>query len=618
MWRSILATALLAGCAAETIGESQGTEDVAGAPLQYWTQAFGNAQHGGNACPALRGMRVVTTLTQDVDAQAENDEGGFLSKHEGPVLTAPGGWVYVPSSSGFTGTSTRTDRYAMTAYRWSSGIPTPGATLDKAWSTPTDWTPVDEAVKSFGFVTNGYVQMFGGVAANGSIYMPGASGRIVRINATTGAVQATIDPLAGTAFSGDKRTVVNNVPSADRGNVYYTVVAYPTTPSPVLGELPRGTWLVKVRPDNTSTVVPWDQIASASIGVPTTTDLCEYPFGTAGTPAPTGPDSTAPKFRCGPQLPAINAPIAVTADGAHLIAFSYANNAQGAAFLIRINSATLAPELAMDTRGHALHGCGARLALTGTCATITAGGTTHLGFDPSFNGPVRFRGEGLMDSAPAIAPDGTSCIGSYDGGFGFGGGYDSRGFGVCFDAAGNFASKNEEFFWEVTPSVLHAPTAAPTAYQWYGDRNLYSKLELTVASYSPTWTDTAIGTRPLNLDATAIDYLDASILVDVDGRYYGVNGDGHLDQFDASGALVDSVDLLDDDGAVLSMETLSGYHACDATGVHYLAYAGKIYVITGDGGPGHIPPARTQRTAHSVAKVAKARRAATAAMPVVP
>ena len=98
---------------------------------------------------------------------------------------------------------------------------------------------------------------------------------------------------------------------------------------------PRGSWLVAVRPDDTARIRDWSTIASPAVGIPGPTDLCEYPFGTGGTGPATGPDSRAPKFRCGPQRPGLNSPVAVAPSGRY-VAYTYANNAQGAAFLVEM------------------------------------------------------------------------------------------------------------------------------------------------------------------------------------------------------------------------------------------------------------------------------------------
>lgn len=572
--------AFLIGCqGVDAVVDETSTELAAACD---YAQVYGNASHAGIACPEVVNMEVVKVITQDPDANAENDFSGFLQIHESAPLTS-GDYVLVPSKSGYVNSLDRSpERYHVQAFRWSPSVTAPGATLEEAWKLDTDWQPVDGVIASFGYVTNGYVQQFQPAIANGSVYMPGRNGKIIRASLATGAVQAVINPFEGTPFDGDSRLLVNNAISFDAlGNVYYTAVAWPLG-TPNISAQPRGTWLVQVSPANTARLVEWDSIASPAVGVPGATDLCEFPFGTAGTPLATGPSSRAPRFGCGRQRPAINAPIAVDPRNGNLVAWSYANNAQGAAFLVEIDALTLTPIRAADTRDILLHGCGKRLRITGAaCNTITAGGTVNLGFDPAFNGPVRFRGIDLMASAPTVAPNGDWSIGSYDGGFAFGGNFDSRGAGIVF-RNGAFHAKNETFFWEVTPSVWeHDGT-----FSYLQDRQQYSLIDLTVAQFSEGQAPEAIHQIPTDFSAVAIDFLDAHIPFGPTGDRYGVNGDGHLYKFTAaSKGPVEVVALTNADGSVRSMETLAGYFARDRAGRIYASYAGNVYVIASGAAP---------------------------------
>jgi hypothetical protein len=607
-------------CSQADEGEVQrSVADVGADDCSQWGQNFGTADHGGKACPELHGMQVLKTITQDPDADAEGV--GFLSVHESSPLVS-GDWVIVPGKTGFTGKLNRSrERWNIVAYRWTPSVSAPDAELVPVWKLETNWQPVDSIVRSLGFVTNGYVAQFGPALANGSVYFPSAAGTITRVDLETGGNPVTINPFKGKENDGDVRSIVTNALSVGHdGSIYYGVVAWPTAKSPTAGDPTRGEWLVNVRPDNGVRVVPWARIASASVGVPQEYDLCEWPFGTNRTQPPTGPDSRPPQFSCGKQRPAMNAPFAIDSAG-DLTVFSYSNNAQGAAFLIKVNAVTLTPVWAADTRGHLTYGCGVRIPVEDSilCQILTANGTTNLGVDSEFNSPVRFSGEDLMDSAPTIAPNGDTAIGSYDGGFSFGGGYDARGGAVVFDRNGRFASKNEDFFWEVTASVLrHGST-----FSYLQDRQLYSlaldgdESALGVAQYSSAFDLETLGGIPLNLDPVAIDWLDAHVVFGAGGDHYGVNGSGIFVKFSADGTPVDSVDLLDENGDVLSMETLSNYSARDSAGRIYASYAGRVFVIASSGGPDRPPTAdRLRPSAALIAgKQAKMARAAEAATP---
>lgn len=575
-----------------------------------YTQVHGNAQHTGNACMEQRGLRVVASVVADPDAQAENAQAGFLQVHEGAPLTS-GDYVLIPSVHGFVSIEDRTTQtWSLQVLKWNPGAGSPTAQLEPVWSTDTDWRPVDAAVGSLDFTTGGYVQGFYSAIFGGSIYTPGASGTIVRRSLATGTVQATINPFAGTSFNHDVRLTTAGAPSvAVDGTVYYTAVAWPLGPSP-FGKQPRTSWLIKVNPDNSTAAVEWVAIAKTSLGIPATLDLCEWPFSSFGQ-TPTSSASNPPLSPCGAQRPTLNSAPAINATGTALWVYSAANNQQAAAFLIQLDTETLAPHRALDLRGRALHGCGVRLPIDpgndeNGCAAITDNGRAHFGFHPDFNRPVPFQGTDLTDSSPVLLPSGNPAISGYDGGFSFGGDFDARGFGLVLDPNnGSTAGVNKDFGWEVTPTVF----STPHGFALGQDRNLYADLDIGLGIYNINGTSMVAAQIKPDLDANALDFLDGDIAFDTTGSTYGVNADGHLYKFNAEGRLLERVVLPDDDGEPLSMEGLSGRVARDRAGRIYVSYAGRVYVIAGtgtittDNTTGHIGlPTLAQRIGHAIKK----------------
>ena len=74
-------------------------------------------------------------------------------------------------------------------------------------------------------------------------------------------VAIIINPLSNTPFSGDPNTFVMSSLTTDRaGNVLYTVAALNRN----FAQPARGAWLVRVAPDNSTTLVPWAQIATSA------------------------------------------------------------------------------------------------------------------------------------------------------------------------------------------------------------------------------------------------------------------------------------------------------------------------------------------------------------------
>lgn len=586
-----------------------------------YSQLFGNAQHAGCPGTGLTGLHVVERLQQDADVKVRLHTSGFLQIHEPSLAVTPDGFVVMGTTSGFIEPQDffekSTTKYGLKAFKWMpastdeerSHADAAGKVLKPIWETDTAAVLVDGAFCSFGCQTNGYEQMFGIAAANGSVYAPDASGRITRWNLATGKLQATIDPLAGTPFSGDPVVTVNspltvNQPLIGTGDILYTVVAWATgTTNRALQ--PRGSWLVRVHADNTFERVEWSHIATAALGIPQFPGgLCSYQFGTSGTPPPTDSTSTPPQFNCGTQRPGLNVPVSVDHRGNYVVV-SYPNNQWNAAFVIRIDPKTLQPIVASDTRGHALHGCGVRLSSgfndcrtpLASCDVITDGGKTHLGFDPCMNETVPVFGPDLDSNAITIASNNDASWGSYDGGFVYGDDYDARGFGMTFREDGSFRAINMDNYWDVTAGVLPDP-ANPQKFRYVMQRQLYSKFAtdpLGIATFDGDWKILTVGgvDRDPSTDpnVTPVDFAAAMPLFDADGTTYANNADGHLYKFGPNGKILEVLDLVRDDGELDGISMLQGYHARDA-GHLYIQHGGAVYVVAGGGGS----PAVARRT----------------------
>lgn len=557
--------------------------------------AFGTPQNTGLACPQVRGMKVVAQYVQDESLDGVVAEAGFGQIHEGAPLTQ-GDYFLVPEhhagNPAHPATDRKNDSYSVTVRRWPLGVANRTAVNVPvtAWSAKTTWQPTDSLIgNSFGSPgggTNGFEMGFYPAIGNGSVYLPSLAGQVTRRDLATGALQAQVNPFAGMdGFDGDPKTIgINALQVAPNGNVYYNVISYSLTDD-TFDAPKRGSWLVEVHPDNTSRVIPYSKIATAAIGVPQASAFCSFDFGTNGSPAPTSSASTPPQFHCGEQIPNFNAPVAVTPAG-HLITYTGGNTSDGANFLIELD-ASLNALRSYDTRGHVLNGCGVLLtdANDDFCSIITDNFTTHIGFDPEQNEPVKLIGTQIMDDAPFVAPNGDVGVGGYNGGFSFGGGFDARGSIVVFKSDGTLRAVNQSFGWEVTPTVWQHNGG----FSYLQDNNHYSDGVLSVGQFNPNMVLESNGTPATIATANAIDFLDTNVLLDADGRRYGVNGDGHVYAFDAAGTLVDTLALRGADGAVRSVETESGHGARDRAGRLYLSYAGSVYVVDGSGTDHPVP-----------------------------
>lgn len=590
-----------------------------------YSQAFGNAAHTG--CPTLprHGLRVVASFIQDFDAPARVASQGFLQINE-PATVVAGDFVVLPKVSGYHGDpADPTQTWTPQILRWKCAphkiapcVNHKDSTLVPTAEVSTDWKPTDAVLGSFGTFSNGYVGGYYPAIAqrSNSLYLARASGKLDRVDLNTGAVIATIDPFVGSPFANDRRTIAVGGLAIDQdsGTVYYTVTAFNAASNEFNAPV-RESWLVRVKPDNTATAVPWSTIAAVP-GVPASNALCSYPFGTDGGPAPSSSASVPPQLPCGKQAPVFNSPPAISPTTGKIAVFSSTHNGEGVAFLIEIDPVTLSPVRAYDTRDHLLTGCGVRETDNDDplCSTITDGFTKHIGFDATWNEPVKIIGTDLTNSAPAYSPDGSMlCVGGYDGGFAFGGGFDARGGQVCFSTAtGAIAATNQEFGWEVTPSAW----AHDGGFSWLQDRQMYSDLVLGVARYSSTFdlqveSDIDPLTDPDDVDAVAVDFLDSNILFDTDGTHYATNGNGHLYSFDAAGNRLEDVVLPDDTGAPCSMEGLSSVNARDRFGRIYTSQCGRLYVVMGDipGPATRVPSALTLNRQTAATAVARPRAA---------
>lgn len=629
----LLLVALAAGCgevapaevSTKITGGPVGTPPIGiGRSVCDWTQNMGDEAHLGKLCPAPHGIRLVAVLTQDPDAaaQAANPRTGFLQNHEGSPLTFDD-FVAFPVHHGADPNNRTNDTWAMDVWRWVPSAVDPGAFLVHVTTLSSTWRAVD-TIRSFGYVTNGYVQQMPSAISLGRLMVAQSSGRVIPVDLTTGQALSTINPFANTPFDGDVRLTTAggfSVRTRDYGDgipvgtTYYTATAWPTDAVPTIGLDPRGSWLIEVRPSGATRLIPWAQIAATSVGVPQRNDLCNWPFGTSGTPPATGPDSVPPQFRCGVQRPKLNSSIAIRPTDGHLMVLSAANNNIWEERIIEVDPVSLFPVRSMATRERFAQGCGVRIPLTDspdwgdTCDLLTNHGQVNIGVAPDFNLLGSHRGNGIDDEYVFCLDNGDCGVGGYDGGFTFFGDYDARGTIAMFHTDGSVAAINNEVGWGLTPSL-------DSLHRIRLDRDLFSDAfnfntgeigpnptqALQSAIYSTTFELAAISQIPVNFNANAIDLLAAQEPTDTAGNAYTVDGVGILYQIGTSGAARDAVSLVDPaTGEQLSMETLQNYFAWGRgparTSILYASYAGKIWVIKSADEDDAAPPITPARLA---------------------
>lgn len=405
-----------------------------------------------------------------------------------------------------------------------------------------------------------------------ALYAPGRSGTLDRIDPLTGRTVAVINPLFGTPFDGDPDTFVMSAPTADiSGNVWYTAAALNSNHSVPA----RGAWLVRVAPDNSTTIVPWSTIATRAVGIPQNTDVCQYSFGQVGQdgqrPLPPSPFSPTPLSRCGGQRPPVNAAPAVSADGRTVVVVSSDNNALTHLYLIVVDTATLRPLRASPFQGHLHDGCGVLIPY-GTGA-FDCRQFTPLGNDPNFNAPETITYAGPVANSPVIAPDGSTYFGS----IGFDGYDNNRGHMFHFDPAGNFLG-TYTYAFAATP-LLHRHNST-----WSLAMDDSSTSDGTdpggvfrMSRFAADFTHESTFTVANDPDVEANDLLDGQGALDSAGNFYSLSAQGVVRKIDASGGLLETVKL-DTEGETQASPLSWGV---DDAGhpVLYVPFFGTVWVV---------------------------------------
>jgi hypothetical protein len=534
------------------------------------TQIFGNPQHTGASCGELApaGMRIAGTAVVDPDAERAAGDRGFYSVHQGVALTR-GSWAYLPKSRGYTGQfSKATKTWSVEARRWRDGV------WVKQWETDSPWRAVDTITNTFD-ITNRYEQLFQPVLANGSLYMPGASGQLIRIDPTTGSIVATVNPLVGTAFSGDPRTVVWSALAEHSGSIYYTVQA-------VGGfSIPRDSWLVRVNPQNQATLVTWASLTPASLGFGQFLDRqCDQDFGNGANrfPWPPSPTASPPPGDCGGQTPAINAAPAFTSDGKIILTTTESYAIKNAA-MIAVDERTLRPQTVYSLRQNFLDDCGVFTQFTESTADNPAEifrcrlGTT-IGVDRTTNHPVSGREFGIMEASPVVLPNGDVCTGSYSGGYN-----NDVGHLSCFDGTKGDLKATYRYGWETTPAVRTLPggdfelvidDSSTTDGTDINGEFAVSRLTpgLALKARTVTANDSGVAANAL---------LDGQAGIDGAGNVYALNGQGVLYRISPSGIVLDRLSL---GVSVDALSSESSWGIDDGgNAILYISYAGTMYAI---------------------------------------
>ncbi len=443
------------------------TFDVAGPPpsnAPFWAQWGANPQHSGMV--NVLGQSVATQLADIVydkfvlQESAENlpnlGEAALLAHYQAPIVD--GNDVYMMTKSG-TYTSCNpvgdwingaacgpntwnTMTWNETRFSWENGQ------LIHVWDFQSDWKPAPDSVTGVGIGV--WEPVFHPAEANGFIYVPGAGGTIWKVNKNDGSSAAHLNPLTNAGNVAQNTYEMGPLTADASGNIYYNVIelADSSLGDPWRND-PVGSWLVKVTPQDATSVVTYATLTPAA---PAANAMCPVPYFFAYDPAVTLPwppvgFPAAPTRRCGPQRPGANVAPAVAANGTIYTVSRAHRGAALATFLIAVNP-NLTLKWASAMQNLLQDGCGVIVPIndaSNSNVNFCRFGTA-VGVDPNTNA---FPSIGIPDagsSSPTVLPDGSVLFG---GGTGYNAG---RGHLLHFDTQGNFLNAFD-FGWDSTPAV---------------------------------------------------------------------------------------------------------------------------------------------------------------------
>jgi outer membrane protein assembly factor BamB len=432
---AITSTAQALGAAADN--ESDPAEVGDPAQIEHespaWPQWGQNARHAGFL--DVVGQKLGRNLASVVYDPLVPDEiaasgGNLLVHYQVPLVHRND--VFMEYKAGtFDPETFSTQIWGETRFAWEGGA------LVRKWDYASDWKPP-------GTRNDFWEPVFHAVLANGSVYVPGAGGTIIRLNRHTGRVQARINPWDGI----DPETYTVSPLTADaRGNIYYNVVK----------KLPGGffqneivdSWLVKVGPDDCARKASYSMLTP---GAPQASDSCSLFFfsddPSTPLPFPPSPEAVPQSVPCSTQRVALNAAPAVARDGT-IYSLTKPHFLPNHAFLVAVNP-DLTPKWIASLEERLHDGCGVPLSEGGVLPPNGAPGGcregANLGVDPLTNAP----GSGWIDdsasSSPTVAPDGTILVGTFSLYNHF------QGHLLQFDPDGEFL-RAYRFGWDITPAI---------------------------------------------------------------------------------------------------------------------------------------------------------------------
>jgi hypothetical protein len=515
---------------------------AASADAQQWSQFAGNPRHTGDSAVIAQPLRnVMADVVYDplVPSELDSDSGDLLIHYAAPLLDGDDVFMAFKDLV-FVGPFQGLPTWGVKRFVWENGK------LVQKWLAGADWGPLLNA---------GWEPSMQPVLANGSVYLPGGGGTLLRIDRNTGATVARINPFA----SLDYAIYMSGPPTVDTaGNIVYG--AFRLNLNDPWNSDVTGAWLVRVTRDGTAKAVPLAPLVS---NAPNPAAQCTSHFAFGSLHLPPSPDAVSPATLCGSQRPGLNIAPAVATDGTiYIVSRAHLNDRWG--YLVAVNP-DLTPKWNVSLRERFHDGCDVLLP-AGTCSE-----GAHLGVDPSDN----LAGSGaILDvstASPVVLPDGTILYGASTG-------YnDGEGHLMHFTASGAYVGAYP-FGWDTTPAVWkHNGTfSVVTKHNFYGfamrpdpgefmvqlDPNLNKEWEFRNPS---TTVDQEFG----------FEWCVNAAAIDANGTVYANAEDGILYAIGQGGVLLDKIELAGPLGAAYTPL------AIDGNGRVYAQSGGHLFAVGG-------------------------------------
>jgi hypothetical protein len=399
---------------------------------QGWQQWGQNAQHSGSAAGAAQKLeRIAGEFVYDPLAEPiRRDHGGSLLVHYMAPLV-DGDDVFVLSRGDSVWLSCREAFPPCGAQLWSgmqwgvTKLRRQNGQFEKQWTVISSWKPAPDN-------GSGWEPVFHPALYGAYIYVPAASGMVMKLDRKSGELIDCYDPFG----DGEPNRYVTSPLTIDGGGaVYYTVMKVDGT-DPWARDVEEAFLVKAVSAGEISKVSFRDLVPDAPV------DGCTTTFTADALPWPPAPDAKPPAAPCGSQRPGLNAAPAVAPDGTvYAISRAHFNSAYG--YLVAANP-DLSPKWAATLRDRLQDGCDVLLPPSGTPGGCRVG--SYPGVDPATNEMPAGRVQDLSTSSPVIAPDGSILYGAYTR-------YNyRRGHLFRFSCDGEFAGAYD-FGWDITPAV---------------------------------------------------------------------------------------------------------------------------------------------------------------------